>query len=152
MFIKPTVEEFKTFFARDFPFQPAVIPPEEVDLNKFIQDSDVSNAFLRTNPKFNEEFFTDTQEEYTLGYLYLSAHLLVMSLRASNAGFTSSFNWGATSTSVGSVSESRNLPGNIMTNPLWAWLVSSNYGVEYLMMVIPNLIGNFGIALGRTQA
>lgn len=148
---KPTVDEFKAFFTRDFPFQPTVTPPAVVEPDKYVQDSDVSNAFLKANSKFNEEFFS-TQEDYTLAYLYLSAHMLTLSLRASNAGFAGSFNWGQSSQSVGSVSISNVIPDKIGTNPLWAWLVSSNYGVEYLMMIIPEIIAPFGIAPGRTLA
>lgn len=155
--VKPTLEDFKIFFARDFPFQPVgdltADPPVVVvpDPSKYVQDTDVSKAFMITNTKFNEEFFS-TQEEYTLGYLYLSAHLLTMSIRASNAGFAGSFNWGSTSQSVGSVSVSNNLPESIAKNPLWAWLVSTNYGVDYLMMILPELVAPFGIAPGRTLA
>jgi hypothetical protein len=140
---KPTVSDFKTFFSRDFPFG--------TDPDKNVLDADVSKAFLQTDAKFNEDFFS-TQNEFTLGYLYLSAHLLCMNLRASNAGFAGSFTWGTTSQSVGSVSVSTNLPGNIMNNPMWAWLVSTNYGVEYLIMILPELIAPFGIAAGGTKA
>lgn len=140
---KPTVAEFKTFFVRDFPFG--------TDIETSVLDADIEKAFLQTNAKFNEEFFAE-QNEYTLGYLYLSAHLLSMNLRASNAGYAGKFDWGITSQSVGSVSQSMNLPESISKNPLYAWLVSTSYGVEYLIMILPELIAPFGIAGGATLA
>lgn len=148
---KPTVDEFKTFFSRDFPFQPPVTPPEVVNPEQYVQDSDVEKAFLMTNLKFNEEFFA-TQEEYTMGYMYLAAHTLAVNLRNSNGGFNSTFTWASSSQSVGSVSISSSVPDSIAKNPLYSWLVSTNYGLEYLMMILPNLVAPFGIARGATLA
>lgn len=154
MFEKPTVEEFKVFFARDFPFQPTdgLIPPTPTpDPSQYVQDSDIQRAFMMTDSKFMISCFGE-QEEYTLAYLFLAAHVLAVNLRNSNAGYSASFNWGSTSQSVGSVSISNNIPTSIMNNPLYAWLTSTNYGVEYLMMIIPCMIAPFGIAHGRTLA
>lgn len=148
---KPTTDEFKAFFSRDFPFQPIVVPPDVVEPDKYVQDSDVTKAFLMTDLKFNEEFF-GTQEEYTMGYLYLAAHTLAVNLRNSNSGYNSSFAWASTSQSVGSVSVSSAVPDSIQKNPLYAWLVSTNYGLEYLLIILPNLVAPFGIAPGRTLA
>lgn len=151
---KPTVEDFKLFFARDFPFQPVPFPdpPNEAEPDKYIQDSDIEKAFMLTNMKFNGCCFGE-QEEYTLAYLYLAAHILTMNIRTSNSGASGTgFNWGVTSQSVGSVSIGSNIPQSIANNPQWSWLVSTNYGVEYLMMILPCTVGNFGSVPGRTHA
>lgn len=155
MFVKPTVEEFKIFFARDFPFQPTpdpdAVPPIVIDPSKYVQDSDIVKAFMMANTKFLECCLPD-QESYTVAYMYLAAHVLSNNFKTSNGGMNGSFSFGSTSQSVGSVSISNSLPGDIATSPIWAWYISTPYGVEYVMMIYPCTLGAFGSVPGRTHA
>src|SRR3982750_511646 len=91
-FNNPTITEFKTFFVRDFPFGS--------DPATSILDQDIANAYQLTNVNFNPDLWAD-QAAYTLGYLYLSAHYLVVNIQTSSQGIAGQYNWNANSKSVG---------------------------------------------------
>lgn len=141
-FVNPTITDFKTFFVRDFPYG--------VDPNTSILDQDIANAYQETNVNLNPALWAD-QNGYTLGYLLLSAHFLVMNIRASSQGISGQFNWNQTSKSVGSVSESFDIPQRIKDNPEFAWLTKTNYGARYLMLILPQLSGQMWTAYGSTR-
>ena len=136
-YTKPTRTEFKEYFLRDFPFQPINI---SVDLDKYVQDSDISKAIMKADEWMNETLFT-SQNMFTIGYQLMIAHCMVMSLRASSQGIAGKFDWATSSKGVGSVSISQSIPSHITENPTYAWIAMSNYGVEYLIMVLPSMTG-----------
>lgn len=136
----PTIADFKTKFARDFPFGST---PETVN------DSDIANAYATTTAVLNPALFGN-QQIYTLGYLLLAAHHLVTALRASSQGVAGSYSWLTASKSVGSVSESFSIPQRILDNPVLALLAKTNYGVQYLELILPKLVGQSFAVCGRT--
>jgi len=139
-FTLPTIQEFKDYFIRDFPFQPSVTPPEVVDLDSYVQDADIQKAFDEADTWNNDGLFCD-QKTFTIGFMNLSAHYLAMNLRASSQGISGQFDWGANSKSVGSVSISTAIPQRILENPELAYLTKTNYGTKYAMMILPQLSG-----------
>lgn len=141
-FLNPTVAEFKAFFTRDFPY--GINPVTSV------LDSDITKAFLFTNAGLNPDLFND-QQIYTLGYQLLSAHYLVMNLRASSQGISGQFAFLEQSKSVGSVSASYAIPQRVLDNPDWAILMKTNYGAQFLQLVLPLLVGQVLIVCGTTQ-
>ena len=150
-----TLEQFKSFFPRDFPFQPPLPdpqtdPPTVVDTSKYVQDSDIEKAFAEAKYNFNDSFCSD-QAEYIMLFSYLTAHYLVTDLRAASTGLEGSFTWNASSQGVGSVSQSFAIPNDIANDPTFSWLTKTNYGAKYLMLVYPMLSGGFGTVPGRTQ-
>lgn len=152
MFTYPTVADFKTFFVRDFPFQPdpPPTPPGSVEPDKYVQDSDIERAMLLAKYMCNQKLFSD-QDFFNLGYEYLTAHYLTVNLRASGAGLNGKFEWPAGSKSVGSVSISQAIPDSILKNPAYAFLTTTNYGVEYLMLIWPLLTGVMFTVPGTTH-
>lgn len=142
----PSVADFKVYFFRDFPYQPE---NETVDLDKYIQDADITKAFGQTQVNLNPALFAD-QANYALGYLWLSAHYLVVDLRASSQGLSGQFAFLETSKSVGSVSQGFTIPQRILDNPYWAMLMTTNYGAKYLQMIIPQLTGQVFNVYGHT--
>ena len=138
----PTVAEFKTYFFRDFPYGQG--------LNTVI-DQDIENAFSRASANINEGIF-DTQSDFTLGYLLLSAHQLVTALRASSQGVQGAYNFLDASKSVGSVNESFAIPQRILDNPNFSMLAKTTYGAMYLEMVLPRIIGQIFPVEGGTLA
>lgn len=142
MYDNPTIDDFKNFFVRDFPYG--------TDPLTSILDQDIANAYLETNFNFNTNFF-DSQSNYTLGYLLLSAHYLVMNIRASSQGISGQFNWAQSGKSVGSVSESFSIPQRILDNPEFAWLTKTNYGARFLMLILPQLSGQIFSVMGSTR-
>ena len=143
MFLNPTIDDFKTYFVRDFPFG--------TDFTKNVLDADVSKAFQLTNQKINQALFSN-QEGYTLGYMLLSAHCLVVNLRSSSQGLGGQFSWLESSKSVGSVSQSFSIPQRILDNPIYAFYTRTNYGAQYLELVLPMMTGVVLTGEGRTLA
>lgn len=141
-FIKPTVSDFKAYFTRDFPYGTA---------NNTILDTDISKAITEAGFNFNEGLFPN-QETYSMGFMYLTAHYLVMDIRASGQGISGNFPWMTNSKSVGSVSEGYQVPDFITNNPMLAHYAKTYYGAKYISLVYPRLIGNVFSVIGDTQA
>lgn len=139
----PSVSDFKGFFVRDFPYG------SNVDQN--VLDADITRALSEAGTSINPECFS-SQATYTNGFLYLAAHNLVVNLRNSSQGISSSFSWLRTGKSVGSVSDSFQIPERIAQNPYLASLSKTGYGVKYLEMLIPKLSGQIFTAAGGTKA
>jgi hypothetical protein len=136
-FSNPAVQDFKNQFVRDFPYG--------TDPTTTILDSDISSAFQFVNVNFNPDFWAD-QGSYTLGYLLLAAHYLVMNIRASSQGIVGQFNFTQQSKSVGAVAEAFGIPQRILDNPDWAMLCKTNYGAQYLQLILPQMTGQvFGV-------
>jgi hypothetical protein len=140
-YVNPSLENFQSQFIRDFPFG--------TDPNTQVLDSDVTYAFCMTNVNINQGLFSD-QGSYTIGYNLMSAHFLVMNLRASSQGINGQYNFLQNSKGVGSVNESFQIPERILANPYWAMLTKTNYGQQFLMLVLPQLCGQFFNAFGTT--
>lgn len=153
-FTLPTIQEFKDYYFRDFPFQPTPDPipdpPIVIDIDSYVQDMDIQKAFDKAD-NWNNDCFFSTQKSFTIGFMLISAHYLAMGLRASSQGISGQFDWGASSKSVGSVSISTSIPQRILDNPEFAYLAKTNYGAEYLMMILPQLSGVIYMTPGGTQ-
>lgn len=147
MFIQPTVSDFKTQFFRDFPYQDPALPP---NLDAFIQDQDITNAFTATNVNFNQGLFAD-QPSYSLGYLLLSAHYLVLNIRQSSQGLSGQFNFTQASKGAGNVNEAFSIPQRILDNPEFAMLAKTNYGAQFLLLILPQLSGQIFNVYGSTR-
>lgn len=142
MYVKPTVTDFKDYFTRDFPYGVS---------NNTILDSDISKAIDEATVNFNEGLFS-TQDSYSIGFMYLTAHYLVMDIRASGQGISGNFPWLTSSKGVGSVSESIQIPDFIASNPMLAHYGKTYYGAKYITLVYPRLIGNMFSSFGNTKA
>lgn len=142
-FTNPSVAEFKSFFVRDFPYGD--------DPNVAILDADIVKAFLFTNVNFSQALWAD-QGSYNVAYFLLSAHYLVMNLRASSQGINGQFNFLQQSKSVAAVAEAFAIPQRVLDNPDWAILCKTNYGAQYIQLLLPQLSGQVFAVAGRTHA
>lgn len=138
----PSVADFKSYFNRDFPYG--------TDPNTSVLDSDIGKAFQMTNINVNQGLF-GYQASYTVGYMLLSAHYLVMNLRASSQGINGQFNFLEQNKSVASVAQSFAIPQRILDNPDWAILCKTNYGAQFIQIILPQLAGNMFTVLGSTR-
>ncbi len=138
----PTVADFKNYFVRDFPYG--------ADPTTSILDSDITKAMGESKFNFVARFFS-SQENFNIGFYYLTAHYLVIDLRASSQGIAGQFSWNESSKSVGSVSQSFSIPQRILDDPNFAWLTKTNYGAKYLMLIFPQLAGQMFSVCGRTN-
>jgi hypothetical protein len=141
-FQNPSVQDFKDYFNRDFPYG--------TDIETSVLDSDIAKAFQMTNVNISQGLFA-SQSSYTIGYLLLSAHYLVMSLRSSTQGLNGQYGFLESGKSVGSVSQSFAIPQRLLDNIYWSMLMKTNYGAEYLQLIMPQLCGQVGIAYGSTR-
>jgi len=138
----PTVANFKTQFLRDFPYG--------TDINTSVLDADIVNAFNQVDITINQQLW-GSQTAFTLGYLLLAAHFLVLTLRSSSQGLNGQYNWAQNSKSVGSVSESFSIPQRILDNPDFMAYTKTNYGSQYLNLLWPKLSGQMFSVMGRTK-
>ncbi len=138
----PAVSDFKTQFFRDFPYG--------TDQTVSVLDQDIANAFVQTNLAINQAQWPD-QGSYTLGYLLLSAHFMVLNLRASSQGLNGQWNWAQNSKAVGSVNEGFEIPERIKQNPDFMAYYKTNYGAQYLNLLWPQMAGQMFTVCGTTK-
>ncbi len=138
-----TVEDFKNYFYRDFSFA-----TDQSDYTKIV-DADIEKAFGEAYASFNEDLFS-TQDEKNMVFLYLTAFYLVLDIKNSTAGLNSSFNGIVSSKSVDNVSESYYIPEWMKNNPLYSTYMTNGYGMKYLNLLYPRLVGNIFISKGAT--
>lgn len=120
------------------------------NIDDYVLDQDITNAFAEAKMGLNQGLFA-TDDDITLGYLYLTAHYLCNDLRASRAGLAAIGAMMVQSRSVGSVSETYAIPQGYLDSPVYAFYLTSAYGLKYLAMVIPALAGNVVAVLGTTR-
>lgn len=135
-----TVADFKTFFARDFPYGLTV---------ETVMDADITKALGTAGINFNECLW-GTQEGFFQAYLYLTAHFLVVSIRASSGGLNGQYAGNTTSKSVGTVSESYVLPERIQNSPFLSSLYTTSYGAQYGQLISLRLVGHVMTLVGAT--
>ena len=143
MYTYPTVADFKTYFARDFPFGVTT---------DFIMDSDICKAFGEAEFNFNGQYFAGNQAEFTILFFYLAAHYLVMDMRASSQGIAGKFAWNSSSKGVGQVSESYAIPQKILDDPNLSIYSTTTYGVKYLSLIMPQIIGGMFSSFAGARA
>lgn len=140
-YIPVTIADFKSFFVRDFPYG--------TDPKLAILDSDIQKALDTAGDTFNEALWS-SQQQFNRAYLYLSAHRLVESLRASGSGLASQYAGNTQQKSVGNVSESYTIPPRVQANPFLAGCYTSDYGKMFVNLISLKLIGNVITVCGRT--
>lgn len=145
-YTKPTIEQFKMFFARDFPFAQDPLNP---NLDTEISDADINRAMVEADCFFNSKLFCD-QDCFTLGYDYLTAHFLTENIRNSSQGISGQFEGILSSKSVSSVSASYGFPSTLMEDPSYAFLLKTTYGAKYLELIYPMLKANVFTVAGAT--
>lgn len=145
-----TVSDFKARFYRDFTY--ATVPDQVIPAipdPEFVQDQDITNAFGEAQTMFNQCLFGN-DASIAIGYLLLTAHLMCLNINAAMAGLNSTGSFPVTARSVGSVSESYQIPTEYTENPILAGYTQTAYGLKYLAMVLPMLVGNVGAVWGGT--
>jgi len=120
------------------------------DVDDYVLDEDIEKAFAEAQTVFNKSLF-GTDDQVRIGYLYLTAHYLVNDLRTSMRGIQSTGENIMSSRTVGSVSESYAIPTAWTENPLYNFLAKTGYGLKYLSMILPRMVGNIGTVAGWTN-
>lgn len=170
-----TTQDFKDLFYRDFEFvndwaagsydlgdkvfyqtkfysplannttsEPNLTDWQIIDGSQLIADSDILRAYDESKESINTNLATK------MIFLYASAHFLVNDLN--NGGVSGGVNNLVNSRSVGSVSESYQLPEWMTSNPTFSFFTTTKYGMKYLILIRQFMVGNFAIAQGSTNA
>lgn len=127
----------------------AWVEDDGINYNDYINDDDIEKAFLQAKNMINVDLFGRNEELLKMCYLMLTAHFLVMDLNMGNGNGASSFL--ITSKSVGSVSASYGIPEKILKDPNFAYLSSTQFGLKYLVYILPLMTGNMYILNGKTS-
>jgi hypothetical protein len=142
-YTQPTIANFKTRFDRDFAY--AV---DQTDMAK-VRDADITIGLTQASANFNPNLFA-SQAVFTEAFLLLTAHFLCVNLLASSQGLGGSAQWLTSSKAVGNVSESFAVPERILHSPFLAALSKTVYGMTYLTIISPLLVGNVALQQGDT--
>ena len=115
----------------------------------YVADTDITEAFAEAEQMLNQALFC-TDADITRGYLYLTAHMMVTNLQNSMQGVFSKGSQVLASKGAGSVNASYAIPEKYINDPNLNAYVKTGYGLKYLNMVYPRLVGHVSIAIGRT--
>ncbi len=135
--VHPTVSEFKTRFDRDF----AYCAPEAQTNLEAVRDVDVTNAFTQADANFNEALFA-AQAQYREAYLQLAAHFLCVNMINASQGVGGSAQWLTNQKGIAGVTEGFTVPDRIAKSPFLSMISKTSYGMTYLNLIQPLLIGN----------
>ena len=144
-----TVQDFKDHFFRDFPYLPDDWQTKTDNELDYILDKDITKAFDETQVVFNQALL-GTDEEITLGYLYLSAHYLCLDYQAAVGGISGKSSFNTAAKTVGSVSETFDIPTAYKDDPQLNFYTKTPYGIKYLSLVQSGLVGNMSVLVGAT--
>lgn len=141
-FTVPSVADFKAYFVRDFNYA----PENDASNLKFVTDADINKAYGQASLNFNNSLFGEDADA-EIAYKWLSAFYLVYDLQASSKGLTSQSNFPISSKSVGSVSIGFTVPEKYARDPYLSIFTGNGYGLKYLSLLLPRLVGNI-VAIG----
>lgn len=133
----PTVSDFQAFFNRDFPYAPDANTPS-LD---FVQPADITKAINEGLIDFNPSNYGSTAQITNI-FMYLAAYNLVENLKNSMKGISAMTNFPVTGIGVGGVNESYQIPERYLKSPVLAPYTQNAYGMKYLSLVLPYLMGN----------
>ena len=135
-----SIAEFKTYFAKDF---------EYGNGTDQVSDTDISRAMSEASMNFNEGLF-DTEEAKKTIFYYLTAYYLVVDINNANTQGTSNNGGLVTYRQVRNVAESFKVPKWVEENPLFSQFAQNGYGLKYITMIYPYLIGNIQVVPGAS--
>lgn len=121
----------------------------EDSTDNYVTDNDIDRAMAEADCVYNPAL-ASTENEARQQYLYLTAHFLCLDIRVRSLGITGQFKGSVTSVSVGSVSESYQIPDFYSSNIILFPFTTTTYGLMYLGFVAPKIVGNVVGVAGAT--
>lgn len=113
----------------------------------YVCDCDIERAFGEASVSFNEGL-CGIDKDAQLMFLYLAAFYLAYDLSVAAGGAYGSVNFPATEVKVGSVSEGYYVPKAYLEDPILGFYARNGFGLKYLNMLYPRLVGNVGVVAG----
>lgn len=123
------------------------VKAKDVLISDYVNDCDINRAFKEANVVFNDGL-CGTDESAKLMFLYLAAFYLAYDLSVAAGGAYGSVNFPATEVKVGSVSEGYYIPKAYLEDPILGFYARNGFGLKYLNMLYPRLVGNVGVVAG----
>jgi hypothetical protein len=142
-YIAPSLSDFKERFDRDFAFA-----ANQTDMTR-VRDKDITIAVTQAAANFNVGLFAN-QDTYAEAFQLLTAHYLCINMLAASQGLGGSMQWLTSSKAVGNVSESYAVPEWVLRSRLLGIYAKTSYGMAYLSIVGPLLVGNVSCIAGDT--
>jgi hypothetical protein len=136
-------DDFKDHFFRDFTYTDDEITPTGVC------DADITKAFSEALANFNPSLFGD-DATLLIAFLYLTAHYLCTDLQAAAQGANSTGIFPEVSKTVGSVSVTYHIPLWLTHDPVMSAFATTRYGMKYISIVRPLLVGGVAVFQGAT--
>lgn len=133
----PVASDFKAYFTRDFPYAPSGSPN---DL-EYITDADINRAIAEATGYFNPGLGYGDDTAINTAFFYLTAFFLAQNLQNSARGISAQAVFPQSSKSAGGVSTSFQIPEKIAKDPNLSFLTANAYGMKYLMLSTPLLVG-----------
>ena len=141
-----TIADFKAHFSRDFKY--ATDYPNGCP-NDYVTDSDLQKSFDEAQANFNDGLFDDSTS-LKISFLLLAAHYLSWDMQAAGQGTSSTGVFPVVSRTVGSVSETYNVPLWLQHDPVLSAYATTRYGLKYIAIIKPLLIGGVTVYQGAT--
>lgn len=135
-----TIEEFKEYFSKDFDYG---TEPDQVS------DAEIARAMAEAGMNYNEAILTCCESKKII-FAYLTAYYLVVDINNANTQGASNNGGLVTYRQVRNVAESFKVPKWIEENPMLSQFAQNGYGLKYITMIYPYLIGNVGVVPGAT--
>jgi hypothetical protein len=142
------IESFKAYFDRDFEYGTD---------KKDVRDKDISKAIDQANLVFNAALWADSASA-AIAFKFLTAHYLVKDIQmagglnaAAGQGINSTPSFPINSKSAGQLSVSYTLPAEMADSAVLSQYLTTGYGMKYLQLLMPNLIGNVANAAEMTK-
>ena len=141
-----TIADFKSHFTRDFKYAtnyPNACPDD------FVTDADLTKAFNEALANFNDGLFDD-DTSLEVAFLLLAAHYLSWDLQSAGQGAASTGVFPVVSRTVGSVSETYNVPLWLQHDPVLSSYATTRYGLKYIAIIKPLMVGGVAVYAGMT--
>ena len=141
-----TIADFKSHFTRDFQYAtdyPNACPTD------YVTDADLNKAFDEALANFNDGLFDD-DTTLKVSFLLLAAHFLSWDLQSAGQGASSTGVFPVVSRTVGSVSETYNVPLWLQHDPVLSAYATTRYGLKYISLIKPLMIGGVAVYQGMT--
>lgn len=135
-----SIEEFKTYFAKDFIYG---------NDSGQVSDADISRAMSEADMNFNAGMFEDENTRKMIFY-YLTAFYLVFDMENASSQGGSGSSGLVSHRRVRNVEESFAVPQWALKDPLFSQFASNGYGRKYLNMIYPYLIGRVSVVPGAS--
>lgn len=161
-FVVPSAADFKAYFSLDFPFGEgsAAVSEQEVQkaLNQVAGGSYWNAALFSLAPlPALPGSATPVMNEATVAFLNAAAHYLYLNLKSRGGLHAPGFKGGPSSAAqgplasktVGPVTQAFQWPEAVTGDPMLFQFTLSTYGVTYLGMLTPKLVGNVGLVMGE---